>query len=156
MAIAITLKDFLDEHHAQYQLIAHPRTTSTLHTSEVAHVPGDQMVKSVLLGDDESYVIAILPATHMLDLDRIKQLTGRDLYLIEEDEMTSAFADCETGSLPPIGDAYGIDTLVDSSLLNQTKIYFESGDHGLLVNMSAEEFMDLLGDITPQRISHHL
>jgi Ala-tRNA(Pro) deacylase len=156
MAIAITLKSFLEEHDAHYEVVAHPRTTSALETCEAAHISGDQLVKSVLLGDDESYVMALLPASHRLDLDRINHLLGRELYLITEDEITGTFADCETGSLPPIGDAYGIETVLDLDLLKKQKIYFESGDHGLLIEMAGDEFKEILGDPTQYRISHHL
>ncbi len=156
MGIAITLKEFFDNHKTAYELIPHPRTASTLESSEVAHVPGDRMVKSVLLGDQERYLLALIPATHHLNINRVNKMLGRDLKLIEEDEISGAFSDCEVGAIPPVGEAYGIDTLLDSSLANQKELFMESGDHSLLIRVEGSAFMDLLGEEEPVVISEHL
>jgi Ala-tRNA(Pro) deacylase len=156
MAVAVTVKEFLEEQGADYEVVSHPRTGSALRTAEAAHIPGDLLIKAVLLGDDTGYLLALLPATRRLDTERIRTLTGRALDLIEEDEVARAFADCEPGSVPPFGERYGIDTVVDTSLDRSGDVYFESGDHTELVRMSADTFKRLLGG--PQRLglSEHL
>jgi Ala-tRNA(Pro) deacylase len=156
MAIALTLKEYLDAHGIRYDIIEHQRTDSTLQTCEAAHIPGDLMAKSVLLGDDESYLMAVIPATHRLQLDRLKELTGRRLELIEEIELVEAFADCEPGAVPPIGKAYGIETLVDHHLLTQPDVYCETGDHTKLMHLSGKQFQRLAEETAEQDISKHL
>ncbi|MES9857384.1 MAG: hypothetical protein ABW166_12370 [Sedimenticola sp.] len=49
-----------------------------------------------------------------------------------------------------------IDTLLDSSLANQTELFMESGDHSLLIRVEGSAFMDLLGEEEPVVISEHL
>jgi Ala-tRNA(Pro) deacylase len=156
MAIAITLKEYLQNQGVSFDVIEHRRTDSTLDTAEAAHIPGDRMAKSVLLGDEESYLLAVIPATHRLRMHELKLLTGRKLNLISEDELQQAFADCETGALPPTGLPYGIETLVDASLLTQPELYFESGDHGKLIHISIDKFRELESDATVAEISTHL
>ena len=156
MGIAITLKEYLADHGAHYESIQHARTASALQTSEVAHVPGDRMVKSVLLGDNQSYVMALIPATHRLEIDRLNKLLERDLKLMSEQEVAGAFSDCDVGSIPPLGEAYGIETWVDPMLLNQPEVFFESGDHGVVIRMDGDKFRELLGEPHSARISHHL
>ena len=156
MAIAITLQEYLQNHESEYEIIEHRRTDSALHTAEAAHVPGDRMAKSVLLGDDESYLLAVIPATHHIEFDELAQLTGRNLFLISEEELQQAFADCETGAVPPTGMPYGIETMIDVALLQQPDLYFESGDHGKLVHISVEAFRDLEEDAVIAEFSSHL
>ncbi|MCU7916875.1 MAG: YbaK/EbsC family protein [Candidatus Thiodiazotropha sp. (ex Dulcina madagascariensis)] len=156
MAIAITLQEYLQNHETDYEVIEHRRTDSALHTAEAAHIPGDRMAKSVLLGDDESYVLAVIPATHHVVLDDLAQLTGRNLFLISEEELQQAFADCETGAVPPTGMPYGIETVVDACLLQQPDLYFESGDHGKLIHISIENFRELEADAVVAEFSQHL
>ncbi|MEJ2609354.1 MAG: YbaK/EbsC family protein [Candidatus Thiodiazotropha sp.] len=146
MAIAITLQEYLENNETEYEIIDHRHTDSALHSAEAAHVPGEKMAKSVLLGDEESYLLAVIPATHHIQLNEITQLTGRNLFLISEEELQSAFADCETGSVPPTGMPYGIDTLVDEALLQYPDLYFESGDHRKLIHIGVETFLKLEGD----------
>jgi Ala-tRNA(Pro) deacylase len=156
MTIAITLREYLQNNGISYDVIDHRRTDSTLHTAEAAHIPGDRMAKSVLLGDDESYLLAVIPATHRLEMGQLIKLTGRELSLIPEDELQQAFADCETGAVPPTGLLYGIDTLIDASLLKQPDLYFESGDHGKLIHISSEKFKELESDAIVGEFSRHL
>ncbi|MCP3667839.1 MAG: YbaK/EbsC family protein [Gammaproteobacteria bacterium] len=156
MGIAITLKEFFEDHGIEVEAIEHPRTASSLMTSEAAHVPGDRMVKAVLLGDDEGYVLALIPATHRLEIEKLDILLGRKLSLISEDEVASAFSDCETGSIPPLGDVYGVETWIDSSLWEQSEVFFESGDHAVLIRMMGTKFRELLGVKTPVNMSYHL
>ena len=156
MGVAITLKEYLSEHGANFETIQHSRTASTLESAQMAHVPGDRMIKSVLLGDDQSYVMALIPATHRLELGRINDLYHRNLRLITEDELASAFSDCEIGAVPPLGDAYGIETCVDPTLLEMPEVFFESGDHEVLIRMDGEKFKQLLGETIAARVSHHL
>jgi Ala-tRNA(Pro) deacylase len=156
MAIAITLQEYLLNHQSEYEVIDHLRTDSTLRTAEVVHIPGDKMVKSVLLGDDESYLLAVVPATHNIRLKKLSKMTGRSLTFITENELQQAFADCEIGAVPPVGRPYGIDTLVDATLLDQTDLYFESGDHRKLIHMSGVAFQELeegamVGDFSQHR-----
>ena len=156
MGIAITLKEYLANHGTEYELIKHGRTGSALETSASAHVPGDRMVKTILLGDEERYFLALIPATHHLDIDKLNQILQRKLRLVPEDELASAFSDCEVGSVPPVGEAYGIETLADSSLMDQPELFFESGDHGVLIRVDNTVFKDLVVGATPVHISEHL
>ncbi len=156
MGIAITLKEYLADHNTQYEQVPHRRTSSTLEASEAAHISGDQMVKPVLLGDANRYFLALIPATHRLEIDKLNKLLGRNLVLMPEVEVARAFSDCEVGSIPPVGDAYGIETWVDSSLVSQSDLYCESGDHQLLLHLNVDEFKSLFDETLPAQICHHI
>lgn len=155
MGVAMTLQEFMESHDLKYDLIEHAHTDSSLRTAQAAHIPGGQLAKPVLLGDDDSYLLAVIPATHRLELDRLNQVMARQLELINEREMETTFSDCECGAIPPIGTAYGIDTVVDMDLLTQEDVYFESGDHEHLIHMKGEDFRHLMEDAPRVHISHH-
>ncbi len=156
MGIAITLKEYLDSHGLDYEVLEHRRSDSALTTSEVAHVPGDRMAKSVLLGDSESYLLAVVPANYRVKLSEIARLTGRRFHLVSEDEVEEAFDDCEIGAIPPMGSLYGIETLVDSSLIAQSDIYCESGDHSKLLHMDIDTFCAAEEEAVVAPIGRHL
>ena len=50
------------------------------------------------------------------------------------------FGDCELGAIPALGSAYGLEMVVEDSLVAQPEMYFEGGDHASLVRISAEQF----------------
>lgn len=95
----------------------------------------------------------MLPAARKVDLGALHRRLGRKLGLATESELARLFADCEPGAIPPLGDVYGIDSIVDNSLVGEQDIYFESGDHCALVRVSGAEFLRLMGDAPRDPIS---
>jgi Ala-tRNA(Pro) deacylase len=156
MGVAMTLQEYLETLELHYDVIEHRHTDSAMRAAQAAHIPGDQMAKPVLLGDDSSYLLAVVPATHRLDLDRLNQLMARSLVIMSEEEMEVAFTDCERGAIPPVGLPYGIDTVVDTALMKQDEVYFEFGDHEHLIHMRGEDFRRLIEDLPRAQVSHHL
>jgi Ala-tRNA(Pro) deacylase len=156
MGIATTLQDYLESRGIAYEVVEHPHTNSALRAAEAAHVPGDRVAKPVLLGDDDSYLLAVIPATHRLDVDRLNQTMARSLQMLPEDEIDATFSDCERGAIPAIGEAYGVDVVIDPSLVHQPDIYFECGDHEHLIRMTGDDFRGLMSNAPRAQVSHHL
>ena len=155
MAMAETLTNYLHTQDISYDLLHHPHTATSMEAAQAAHVPGDWVAKTVLLEDDDGYVMAVLPASHRIDLGELHRHLNRRLGLAAESELSGLFKDCELGAVPPIGRAYGIETIVDDSLAEQAEVYFDAGDHEQLVHVSGEVFGSLLGDVEYARFSHH-
>jgi len=156
MGVAMTLQEYMETQQIHFDVIEHSHTDSAMRAAQVAHIPGDQMAKPILLGDDSSYLLAVVPATHRLDLDRLNQLTARSLVIMNEEEMEIAFSDCDRGALPAVGEPYGIDTVVDNTLLHLEDVYFEFGDHEHLIHLKGEAFRKLTEVVQRAQISHHL
>jgi Ala-tRNA(Pro) deacylase len=109
------------------------------------HVPPGSLAKAVVLEDENAHlVMAVLPASCKLNLDDLRSRTGRMLRLATEAELRERFDDCELGAVPPIGKAYGMETILDDSLMAQPEVYFEAGDHETLVRVKTSDFVDLL------------
>jgi Ala-tRNA(Pro) deacylase len=145
MHIAATLRDYLEGRGVEFEVVEHPHADSAKQAALAAHVPGEQMAKPVLLGDDDSYLLAVIPATHRLELE-----------VLPESEVAATFSDCERGAIPAIGEPYGVDVLVDPDLMHQPDVYFESGDHKHLVHLNGEVFRQLMGNAPRAHVSHHL
>lgn len=156
MAIAITLEQYLQDQQIDFEVLHHNKTRTSLETASVAHVSGNAVAKCVILEDETGYVMVVVPASHQLDLTRIHEQISRPLTFASENDLLRLFSDCEPGAIPPIGDAYGIEMLVDDSLAEQADIYFEAGDHEALVHVDTENFESLTGDALHGYFSHHL
>ena len=155
MAIAPAVEAFLEEHSIEYDVVRHPRTLSSARTAEFAHVPGKQLAKSVLLEDEQGYLIAVVPATHKVDLGKLHHQLNRRVGLAIEREAAELFHDCDRGAIPPLGDAYNIETIVDESLLQQEDVYFEAGDHEALVHVTGQTFVAMMSGTAHGRFTHH-
>lgn len=156
MGIAITLREYLDRSGVRYDVVEHPHTYSASETAQVSHIPGDQLAKSVVLEDEDGYLMAVIPATHRVEIGKLHKQLHRQLGLATEHELELLFDDCETGAVPPIGQAYGLDVVVDDAIVENPDIYFEAGDHRDLVHVSGEDFRALMNNAGHGRFSHHV
>jgi Ala-tRNA(Pro) deacylase len=156
MAMANMLRAYLDKHGIHYDLLPHPRTADSMRTAEVAHVPGDQVAKSVVLRDERGYLMVVLPATRRVALGQLHKTLDRYLGLATEQELGVLFTDCEAGAVPAVGDAYGIATMVDESLEGCPDVYIESGDHEQLLHLTGAEFAWLTHELPHGRFSRHV
>lgn len=156
MSIATSVRDFLGREGVQYNTIVHSPTRDSARSAQAAHVSGDRLAKCVLLEDDNGYVMAIMPASHKLDMQAVHRELNRECELATERELIELFKDCEPGAIPPLGRAYGIDMVVDQSLADTPDVYFEAGDHLSLIHVSGRDFLKLTADAPRRHISHHL
>lgn len=156
MAIAGTVEAFLRSHHVSYDLVRHPRAVTSMRAAEAAHVPGNQLAKSVLVGDEKGYLIAVIPSTRRLDLGKLHRRLERRMGLAMEHEVAELFRDCDPGAIPAIGAAYHVDVIIDDALLGQPDVYFEAGDHEALVHMTGKAFGAMMAGVPHGRLTNHM
>ncbi|NQV48420.1 MAG: YbaK/EbsC family protein [Rhodospirillaceae bacterium] len=156
MGMAITLKEYLKDCDIAFDVIEHDYEATSLNTANSAHIAGDCLAKGVLLRDDKSYTVAVLPSTHMIDLDKMRLCFDRNFELASEGEINVLFEDCDPGAVPPVGGAYGMKVLMDDALAGQPEIYFEAGDHRTLVHIKDQEFEKLMAAADHASFSHHI
>jgi Ala-tRNA(Pro) deacylase len=139
MSIAPTLAKYLDQNVA-YDVVSHAPTMSSMRTAEACHIPGNCLAKAVVLRSDGRYLLAVLSASRRVGLTELKAQLGPGVELAEEDEIGRLFQDCARGAVPPVGECYGLDMIIDESVDRQPEIYFEAGDHMTLVHMTRAQF----------------
>ena len=143
MAIAPTFQKYLATKNVLYDIVAHEPTMSSMRTAEACRISGDRIAKGVVLRDEYGYVLAILPASHHIRLDDLRTQLGLDVELAAEYEIEELFDDCLPGAIPPAGECYGLDTMIDDSIEELPEVYLEGGDHETLVHMSHAQFASL-------------
>jgi Ala-tRNA(Pro) deacylase len=140
----MNVQQFLNQRHVAFETLDHRPTYNAQRLAQVVHVPGNEVAKAVLLQADDGYVLAVLPATRSVDLERAREAAGaRTVELATEPECAECFPDCELGALPPFGSRYGLKTLVDRSLLEDEQIVFEGNTHHEAIRMKLRDYMEL-------------
>jgi Ala-tRNA(Pro) deacylase len=155
MTIASTLQRHLAGLGVAYEVRSHPLTGSSSETAQSAHISGNRVAKTVVLRDGGGYLLAVLPASHHLSLEMLQAWLGRPVALASEQESGKLFPDCDLGAIPPTGDAYGLDVVLEESLAGLEQVYFEGGDHQTLVKVGGEEFRRLMSGARHGRFSTH-
>ena len=158
MTISTTVQRYLRDRGVGYEVLTHPFTGSSSETAQSAHVSGDRIAKTVVLRDGDAadgYLLAVIPASHHLDLGQLQKWLGRSVALASEQEIGRLFPDCDLGAIPPLGEAYGLDVVLDDSLAGLGEVCFEGGDHQSLIKVGGDQFRQLLSGARHGRFSTH-
>lgn len=126
-----TLAEFLDERGIAYETVEHEQTFSASEEAAASGVAPDHAAKTMLLRDGDAYRMAVIPASHRLDLHKARDALGASskLRLASEDEMGSDFTDFDVGALPPFGPLLPAPEVVDRRLVEHERILCTGGDH---------------------------
>jgi Ala-tRNA(Pro) deacylase len=108
------LREFLDRNGIRYTVISHSVAYTAQGIAAFTHTPGRELANAVMVMVDGRLPMAVVPASLHVDLYRLKKYLGAEtVELASENEFRDHFADCETGSMPPFGNLYGMDVFVD-------------------------------------------
>jgi Ala-tRNA(Pro) deacylase len=126
----MNVREFLETRGVNYEHIPHRATFEAQRLAEVVAVSGYEVAKTVLLRVDGAYMLAVLPAPMMVDLDlACENLRAENVQLASEAEFNRIFPDCETGAIPPFGSQYGLKTIVEETLTEDDEIVFQGNTH---------------------------
>ncbi len=144
--IATTLKEHLDNEGVPYKHHSHATAFTAQEIAAVAHIPGNQMLKSIILKADESIlVMAVLSANDSADLDLLREEIGCEiLRLATEAEFRDKFPSCEVGAMPPFGNLFNLPTYCELLLAKNSEVEFNAGTHEETIRMAFDEFKRLV------------
>ena len=98
--------------------------------------------------------MVVVPGNAWVKLSAVQRELDREMLLAGENDAAGYFPDCDPGAIPPLGPAYGMETLLDEALVSLAHVFFESGDHSSLIKVSGGDFLDLLSGVRRGHFSH--
>lgn len=139
------LKDFLDSYGVRYIVISHSIAYTAQGIAALAHIPGKELAKTVIVKLDGKLAMAVLPASRQVDLPSLRAAANvKTAELASEMEFRPSFPDCETGAMPPFGNLYGMAVFADESLVQDEEIAFNAGSHRELFRMKFNDYLHLV------------
>ena len=147
----MNLRSYLDDMGVNYAWLHHDPAYTAQTLAMAEHISGKKVIKPVVVKADGQFVLCALPASYFVDIDQLRdELHAREASLANERELEQLFADCELGAEPPIGNLFGLPTIMDDSLAAQDQVTFQAGTHRDGVTMSVADYMR----IAQPRVAH--
>ncbi len=142
---ARTLKEYLDRQGVRYVTIVHSPAFTAQEVAAMAHIPGKNLAKTVVVKVDGKMAMAVVPASYTVDFDMLQGAIGADtVELAHEEDFKGAFPDCELGAMPPFGNLYNMPVYVARSLAEDEDIAFNACSHHELIKVPYREFERLV------------
>lgn len=141
--IAPSIEEFLSCHAISYDILSHVPTQSLDQAASRLKISPCEFARAVVLQDDGASCMAVLPLSYILDFSALHEITHHKFKPASVQTLGRLFPDCEPGAIPPLGMAYGLETIVDNSLYQAEHIVFEAGRHNSLVRITRDGFFAL-------------
>ena len=142
MSVSKLVKDLLQKERISYQVLEHSPVFTALEVAQAQHLPGHQVVKSIVVGIDGSWALCVLASTHKIDFDKLKRvMKAKETYLASEGDVARLFPGFEIGAMPPFGQLAGIPVFVDKNLEENDSIAFNAGTHTDLLKIKLKDFI---------------
>lgn len=126
-----------------YTVLEHPRSESLLHTAMICGIEPTAIAQAIFLDNSRGPIMAVIPLSHIIRLDWVESFTRLKTNNHELDESATLFDDCEPGTVPPIAIPYGLQAIIDKSMLQQSDIYFRPGRYDQLIKINTKNFFAL-------------
>ncbi len=100
-------------------------------------------IRAVLLKARDGIAMAVLPSGYLLDFSLLSNMTHKEMEPVlgvEADRIMKGF---EAGIRVPIPQFFKLPGLIDSSVREMDKVWFEAGDGQTVIEMTGEKFMDV-------------
>jgi Ala-tRNA(Pro) deacylase len=139
------LKQFLDGSAVKYVIVKHSPAYTAQELAALAHVPGNEWAKTVMVKLDGKMAMAVVPASGRVVFDLLKEASAATTAeLATEQEFTDLCRGCEVGAMPPFGNLFGLDVYVDQGLAEDAEISFNAGSHTEMVRLAFADFSRLV------------
>lgn len=164
MPTPASVKQLLESQGINYRVAEHVESEDFDHTLHVHNLRRKGAAKSTILQDEVGRMMLIVSADSLLDLDLVKQQTGRDMSAAKPAEIEHFCRKHNLESIPALPNLAGLETLIDESLMEQPEILLDSGTSEGMLEVSREEFQrmaekakvaEISVPLEPLHLEHH-
>ncbi len=94
---------------------------------------------------DKYFVMLVFPGDLRFDSDKVKKLfNAKDVRFATEEEVVNLTDGVQPGGVPPFGNLFGLEVVVDPILLKNEKIVFNAGDRSFSIGMKSADYRTLV------------
>jgi Ala-tRNA(Pro) deacylase len=136
----MSIAQYLADQHIRFETLYYPPAFTAQRRAAHLRIPGEYVIKSVLLRGPGGYLVAILPATARVNTEALSAALGGPVQIANADDVARVFADCEWGVTAPFGSRYGLPTYLDAGLPPNTELVLPADSHHEAVRVRCGDF----------------
>ena len=133
-----------------FRVLHHPPVRTSAEAAAARGTALEAGAKALVVRADDRPLHLVLPADLRVDNARLRALlNARRLRFVTPDELL-ALTGCAPGAVPPFGNLFGLEVLVEEALTRVDEIAFNAGSREVSLTMRCADFLRLAG----ARIAH--
>ena len=103
------------------------------------------IVRVKITNSDRKFVMLVFPGDMRFNTEKIKLLfKAKDVRFATEEEVSEITNGIQPGGVPPFGNLFGLEVVVDPALLQNEKIVFNAGDKSFSIGMKSDDYKSIV------------
>ena len=147
-----TILLLLKKHTVWYETFEHEPVRTSQEAARIrdGHYTLNQGAKALIVRVKKAtnkpfFVMLVLSGDSRFDGKKVKKLLdARDIRFATTEEVADVTKGIEPGGVPPFGNLFGLDVLVDPQLLKNERIIFNAGDRRFSIAMKSSDYQKLV------------
>jgi len=141
------LIDWLAVHHVEYEMHEHPETFTAEATARAEHLDPRSFIKVVgVVAGDGRRMLLLVDADDHVDLAKARHaLDADDVRIMTEAEFAALAPECETGTVPPVPELFGVPVCADYAVRDTPEVAFHAGSHRYTVHVDRHAWERAIG-----------
>lgn len=116
-----------------------------LEAAEKLGLEVDEVFKTLMVTDDKTYFVAILPVNHQLNLKKVASAFGCKKLHMADPKDAERLTGYLVGGISPIGQKKRLKTIICESAKVLEKMYVSGGKRGLDIGLNPLDLSQVLG-----------
>ena len=116
-----------------------------LEAAEKLGLEVDEVFKTLMVTDDKTYFVAILPVSHQLNLKKVASAFGCKKLHMADPKDAERLTGYLVGGISPIGQKKRLKTIICESAQVLEKMYISGGKRGLDIGLNPIDLSQVLG-----------
>ncbi len=127
---------WLLEHDVDHEVHEHPMTFRAKATARAEGIDPRRFAKTLVLMADGRPTLVVVDALDQVDLEKAAAALGAEtIRLATEAEIQALAPGCEVGTIPPVGDLFGLGVTADRAIHDDPEVSFHAGSHRFTVHV---------------------
>lgn len=144
------IKTLLQENSCWFETFEHEPVRTSEEAATIRHGYSlSQGAKALILKIktpvESKFMMFVLPGDKRLDNNKVKEVTGaKNTRFATPEEVVKLTGGVEVGGVPPFGNLFSLEVIVDPTLLTNEKIIFNAGDRRYSIAILANDYVKLV------------
>lgn len=146
MAIPVKIASYFKKLKIKYKPLCHKTVYTAYDVASTLKAKLGEVAKTVYVVADKKHVIVVLPASHLLDLKKLKKiLKAKKAEIAKEKLMTQVFKIKQGAIVPLQGLHKGAEVLVDKTFSRAKRVIMSAGTFEDSLEMKTKDFLKAVG-----------
>lgn len=103
------------------------------------------LIVRVKVSGGKKFVMLVVPGDRRFDRDKVRAVLGaKEIRFATEAEVADITGGIQVGGVPPFGNLFGLEVVVDPGLLENEKIIFNAGDKRVSLAIKSADYLKLV------------